>query len=215
MEEIARTFEEYKEALNRVMKTTLEKDTATVVIGSESWLKKPVILLLWILFGMALLFFILGWFLNQISTSEEVYHFSTILMVEGVMFFGALLCAILIRRFTFKKTINLATATFEFRGRLRKNRTYTLAEYVGPETRRTIKDFPEEFRVRFKTANGTKSYKLADLNMGYASNIKPNHEAVAALWDAIIKQMQLKDNTQLEPNNNLEVAPDTNKGLNK
>ncbi|MBO4646218.1 MAG: hypothetical protein J5642_06845 [Bacteroidales bacterium] len=108
------------------------------------------------------------------------------------------LTLLLIRKVTYTKTVNIAEAKFEFKGQLRKDRTYTLADYMGTETRRTIKDFPEEFRVKFKTANGIKSYILADLNLGDARHIEPNYEAVSALWDAIIKQMQSKDNNCIQ-----------------
>ena len=85
---------------------------------------------------------------------------------------------------------NTALGTFEFKGKLRKNRVYTLADYQGTETRRTIKGFPEEFWVKFQDDASTRRFKLADLNMGYARNIEPNYDAVSELWEAIIQQMR-------------------------
>ena len=204
MEEIIRTLEDHKEALNRVMKVKPDLESSTVAFGSRFRLKKFIAIVLWILAGMALLFTTFAFFTSQ---GEQLITVVTFLISIGV------LALLLIRKVSYTKTANIAEAKFEFKGQLRKNRTYTLADYAGAETRRTIKDFPEEFRVKFKTANGIKSYKLADLNMGYARNIEPNYEAVVALWEAIIKQMQSKDNSQFETNNNQEVAPDTDSGL--
>ncbi len=204
MEEIVRTIEENKEALDRVMKVKANLESSTITFGSMFWLKRLILIFLWLLTGMALLFAVVGLFSGKVKG---------LLTFEVVMVLVSVLGMFLIRGLSYKKTVNLVKATFEFKGQLRKNRVYTLADYVGTETRRTIKDFPEEFRVRFMTANGTKSYKLADLNMGYARNIEPNYEAVKALWDVIIKQMQSKYNRQHESNNNYEVVPDTDEGM--
>jgi len=43
--------------------------------------------------------------------------------------------------------------------------------------------------VKFRTDKGIKRYKLADLNIGFARNIEPNHKAVSNLWDALIRTM--------------------------
>lgn len=51
MEEIRRTIEEHKAALNRVMKTDFDQEKSTIRFGLGQWLKKPVILILWILTG--------------------------------------------------------------------------------------------------------------------------------------------------------------------
>lgn len=200
MEEIVRTIEEYRETLDRVMKVNPDLESSTVTLGSKLWLKKLIVVFLWILTGVALLFAVVGLFSVK---GKSLLPFEVAMVLVGV------LGVFLIRRLSYKKTVNLAKATFEFKGQLRKNKTYTLTDYVGTETRRTIKDFPEEFWVRFKTPDGEKSYKLADLNMGYARNIEPNHEAVCALWDAIIRQMQSDSSYNAESNNNQEVAPDT------
>lgn len=200
MEEITRTIEDHKEALNRVMKTDFDQEKSTIRFGRGQWLKKPVILVLWIMTGISALLLLATILMpHNVGTTEAVTFLSVLIIIF----------LLLIRVLSYEININLAEGTFNFRGQLRKNRTFSLADYEGAETRYTVKDFPEEFRVRFKTTDGAKSYKLADLNMGYARNIEPNHEAVEAIWDAIIKQMQSKDNYQLESNNNQEVAPDT------
>lgn len=200
MEEITRTIEDHKEALNRVMKTDFDQEKSTIRFGRGQWLKKPVILVLWIMTGISALLLLATILMpHNVGTTEAVTFLSVLIIIF----------LLLIRVLSYEININLAEGTFTFRGQLRKNRTFSLADYEGAETRYTVKDFPEEFCVKFKTTKGTRSYKLADLNMGYARNIEPNHEAVEAIWDAIIKQMQSKDNYQLESNNNQEVAPDT------
>lgn len=200
MEEITRTIEDHKEALNRVMKTDFDKEKSAIRFGRGQWLKKPVILVLWIMTGISALLLLATILMpHNVGTTEAVTFLSVLIIIF----------LLLIRVLSYEININLAEGTFTFRGQLRKNRTFSLADYEGAETRYTVNDFPEEFCVKFKTTKGTRSYKLADLNMGYARNIEPNHEAVEAIWDAIIKQMQSKDNYQLESNNNQEVAPDT------
>lgn len=199
MEEITRIIDEHKEALNRVLRPNLNQEDNSVCFGHRQMLKKPLAILLWIVVGISAVLIITALFLQSEGTGTVIVF----------LFAIAAICLLVIRYVTYENIIDLSKGEFEFKGQLRKNRTYTLADYEGVEIRRTIKDFPEEFRVKFKTPDGTKSYKLADLNMGYARNIEPNYEAVAALWDAIVKQMQSKDNTQLDLNNNQEVAPDT------
>lgn len=203
MEEISRTIEEHKAALNRVMKTDFDQEKSTIRFGRGQWLKKPVILILWILTGLSVLFLLAAILMPHSKGTTEAVTFISVL---------TLIFLLLIREFSYEFNINLAEGTFNFRGQLRKNRTFSLADYEGVETRHTIKDFPEEFRVKFKTSKGTKSYKLADLNMGHACNIEPNHEAVSALWDVIIRQMQSDSSNNPESNNNQEVAPGTDLG---
>lgn len=189
MEEITRILEENKTALNRVMKVNLDQAKSTVDIGSESMLKKILVISLWILLGIDLIFIIAALLIDKVHTPVSWFLFLELFFI--VAFFISI---ILIRKLTFRKHIDIANAKFEFSGQLRKNRTFTLAEYDGAETLRTIKDFPEEFVVRFKTNKGFIQYKLADLNLGYACDIEPNYTAVTALWNAIIKRMQSNDN---------------------
>ncbi len=200
MEEIRRTIEEHKAALNRVMKTDFDQEKPAIRFGHRQWLKKPVVLILWILTGLSSLLLLAAILMPHSEGTTEAVAFISVL---------ALIFLLLIREFSYSFNINLAEGTFTFKGQLRKNRTYSLVDYEGAETRYTIKDFPEEFWVKFKTAKGTKSYKMANLNMGHARNIEPNHEAVCALWDAIIRQMQSDSSNNAESNNNQEVAPDT------
>ena len=194
MEEIARIIEEHKSALNRVMKARLDQKNSTVFIGMESRLGKFLVIPLWILLGSLLLIFV--FFL----VGDDEGFSSTLLSVSAMLLVMVLACIMLIRKFSFIKSIDLANARFEFKGQLRKNRTYSLADYDGAETLRTIKGFPEEFVVKFKTDKGVKRYKLADLNMGRARNIEPNQQAVSALWDAIIQSL-----TQVERGDQVEI----------
>jgi len=182
MEEIIKTMDEHKTALARIMDIRLNQETFSIVMEPKPLLRKPIIVILWLLLGTALLL--------SIGASFTKFKGSEILTFDLEMLLIEIPSAIFIRRLTYKKTINLAEAKFEFTGQLRKKWVFTLADYEGAETVRTIKDFPEEFRANFRTEKGTKSFKLADLNMGYARDIEPNHEAVCALWDAIIRQMQ-------------------------
>ena len=184
MEEIARIIESHREALNRVMKVKTDIKTSTVTFGAGLWLKKPVIIVLWILAGVASLFAITGLFADFTDTDVNL------LALEAFIVSVAVLALFFIRVLSYKKTVNLDKGTFEFAGRLRKNTTYSLTDYEGAETRCTIKGFPEEFWVSFKTDKGSKRHKLADLNLGFARNIEPNHEAVVALWETVIQQIQ-------------------------
>ena len=203
MEEITRTIEEHKAALNRIMRTDFNQEESTIRFGHAKWLNKKLVVFLWVVAGFSANFVIAAFLM---SNNHEY------LTVAAVFFAIALICLVLIRALSFEIIINLAESTFEFKGQLRKNLVFTLADYEGAETRLTVKDFPEEFWVNFRTEKGTKSFKLADLNMGRACDIEPNHKAVCALWDAIIRQMQL-NNSNPESNNNQEVAPDTEKGF--
>lgn len=184
MEEIIKIIEEYKSALNRLMKVSLNQKTSTVIIESKTWMRKFLIIPLWILAGLFLFIAIISLTIDNVLIS-----LSMSLLFTALMLFIDFLCIIFIRRITFRKTIDLGNGKFEFKGQLRKSRTFSLDEYEGAETLRTIKDFPEEVVVRFKTDKGTIRYKLADLNTGYARNIEPNHEAISALWDALIQAM--------------------------
>ena len=189
MEEISRMIEEHKAALKRVLKFKFNQEEANICIGHKRRLKTPLIVLLWVVTGISAIVVLNGLF----NPTDNITI--TVISVFAVLAFINL---ILIRVISYEINCNLEEAKFVFKGQLRRKRTYTLAEYEGAETRRTIKDFPEEFWVKFKTAKGTKSYKLADLNKGFSRNIEPNYEAITAFWDAIIKQMQLKDNYQPE-----------------
>ena len=184
MEEIIKIIEEHKAALNRLMKVSLNQETSTVIIESKTWMRKFLIIPLWILAGLILFIAIISLTIDNVSISLPMSMLFTALLL-----FIDFLCIIFIRRITFRKTIDLANGKFEFKGQLRKNRTFSLDEYEGAETLRTIKDFPEEFVVKFRTDKGTIRYKLADLNMGFARNIEPNYEAVSTLWDALIRAM--------------------------
>ena len=55
MDEIKRTIEEYKEALNRIMKVKSDLESSTVTFESRLGLKKIIEIILWILAGMVLL----------------------------------------------------------------------------------------------------------------------------------------------------------------
>lgn len=191
----------HKAALARIMDIRLDQETSSIVMGPKPLLRKPIIVILWLFLGAALFLSIGALFIK--------FKGSDILTFDLVMLLIEILSAIFIRRLTYKKTINLAEARFEFTGQLRKNWIFTLADYEGAETRRTVKDFPEEFWVNFRTDKGTKSFKLADLNMGRACDIEPNHEAVRALWDAIIRQIQIHNKNNSKTDNPQEVAPDT------
>lgn len=180
MEWISNIIEKHKKALNRVMKVRLDKETSSLRLGWGPW-SKTVIIFLWIILAFAVLMTI-----TAIATVKKA---GTPVLIEFLAVI-ILICLTLIREFSYEKLVNIASGTFEFKGLLRKNCVYTLADYQGTETRRTIKGFPEEFRVKFNTDKGTKSYKMADLNMGYACNIEPNYEAVSELWEVIIQQMQ-------------------------
>lgn len=183
----------HKAALARIMDIRPDQESFSIVMGPKPLLRKPIIVILWLLLGAAL-FLSIGALFIKFKGSDILTFDLEMLLIE-------IPCAIFIRKLTYKKTINLAEARFEFTGQLKKNHVFTLADYEGAETRCTIKDFPEEFWVNFRTDKGTKSFKLADLNMGRASDIEPNHEAVCALWDTIIRQMQLNSSNP-ESNNN-------------
>lgn len=185
MEELTRKIEEHKEALNRVMRPELDQAKSTIRFGHKQWLKKTMVFILWILTGISAIMLLTA----ALSPVEK--GTSTLIVVLSMF---AVICLMLIRVFSFECIIDIAEEKFEFNGKLRKNRTFTMADYEGAVTRRTIKDFPEEFWVQFKTAQGTRSYKLADLNKDLARNIEPNYEAVTALWDTIIAQMRMHDN---------------------
>lgn len=189
----------HKAALARIMDIRPDQESFSIVMGPKPLLRKPIIVILWLLLGAAL-FLSIGALFIKFKGSDILTFDLEMLLIE-------IPCAIFIRKLTYKKTINLAEARFEFTGQLRKNRVFTLADYEGGETRYTIKDFPEEFWVNFRADKGTKSFKLADLNMGRASDIEPNHEAVRALWDAIIRQIHNKNNSKTD--NPQVVAPDT------
>lgn len=184
MEEITKIIEEHQSALKRLMKVRLNQETSTVIIESKTWLRKFLLIPLWIVAGLILLSAIFSLFVDDVLVS-----LSTNLLFIALLLAIDFLCIIFIRGITFRKTIDLANGKFEFKGQLRKNRTFSLDEYEGAETLRTIKDFPEEFVVKFRTDKGIKRYKLANLNMGFARNIEPNHEAISTLWDAIIRTM--------------------------
>lgn len=184
MEDIIKIIEEHKSALNRLMKVSLNQETSTVIIESKTWLRKFLIIPLWILAGLILIFAIFS-----LTIDDVLISFSMNLLYTALLLFIDFLCIMFIRRITFRKTIDLANGKFEFKGQLRKSRTFSLDEYEGAETLRTIKDFPEEFVVKFKTDKGTKRYKLANFNMGFARNIEPNYEAVSTLWESIIQNM--------------------------
>lgn len=189
----------HKAALARIMDIRPDQESFSIVMGPKPLLRKPIIVILWLLLGAAL-FLSIGALFIKFKGSDILTFDLEMLLIE-------IPCAIFIRKLTYKKTINLAEARFEFTGQLRKNWIFTLADYEGAETRRTVKDFPEEFWVNFRTDKGTKSFKLADLNMGRACDIEPNHEAVRALWDAIIRQIHNKNNSKTD--NPQVVAPDT------
>ncbi len=184
MEEITKIIEEHQSALKRLMKVRLNQETSTVIIESKTWLRKFLLIPLWIVAGLILLIAIFSLFVDDVLVS-----LSTNLLFIALLLAIDFLCIIFIRGITFRKTIDLANGKFEFKGQLRKNKTFSLDEYEGAETLRTIKDFPEEFVVKFRTDKGIKRYKLANLNMGFARNIEPNHEAISTLWDAIIRTM--------------------------
>lgn len=184
MEEITKIIEEHQSALKRLMKVRLNQETSTVIIESKTWLRKFLLIPLWIVAGLILLSVIFSLLVDDVLVS-----LSTNLLFIALLLAIDFLCIIFIRGITFRKTIDLANGKFEFKGQLRKNRTFSLDEYEGAETLRTIKDFPEEFVVKFRTDKGIKRYKLANLNMGFARNIEPNHEAISTLWDAIIRTM--------------------------
>jgi len=187
MEAIIRTIEDHKAALNRITKFDFDQEQSSIRFGRGQRLKKIVVFLLWIMTCLSALILLAVFLMPQ----QEGKVLSAILAIVLALIF-----LLLIRVLTYEIIINFAEGTFAFRGQLMKNRIFSLADYEDAETRRTIKDFPEEFWVKFKTAEGTKSYKLADLNMGRASHIEPNYEAVTALWDAIIRQMQSVNNSE-------------------
>ncbi len=201
MEEIISVMGAYKPALRRVMRVRLDKKTSTLVFGSGLFFKKALAILLWVVLGITLLCCITVPFVDVELDTKEFSVFD-LLFFEIILFSLALFFAFLIRWLSYKKTIKLAEGEFIFEGYLRKKRSYTLNEYEGAETLRTVKGFPEEFVVKFKTDKGIVRHTLADLNMGRARNIEPNHEAVCALWDAIIQAMN-------NINDSIDVAPDT------
>ena len=179
MEEITNIIETYRTSLRRIMDVKVDQKTASVRIANKGILKKPLMILLWVLFGCFAVFIIAACFMEE----DEKWVFIGILATVAI----ALL--FIIRILTYNKIAYLDDAKFEFSGQLRKRRVFSLADYAGAETIRTIKDFPEEFYVKFNTEKGVKRFKLADLNKGFAKNIQPNHEAVSVLWETIIKQM--------------------------
>lgn len=191
MENIINTIIEHKASLNRVLKHNVNCNSSTITFAHAPWWQKTTPIVLWIVMCIEIVLVVA---ILAMMNSADTVDLSTAITCETVLLTFIVICIILIRQFTYQKIVNIKEGTFEFKGQFRKKWTFTLDDYICAETRHTIKDFPEEFHVKFQTENGIKSFKFADLNKGYARNIIPNHLAVTTLWDTIINEMQLYRN---------------------
>lgn len=191
MEDVLKTVSEYGKTLRRLMSLEIPDDSSSVYIRRLFPFRRVFIVILWVLAAISFVIGLIALFTMQDAYSLTVLEFFTPMVV---------LCLLGIRYLSFCFVVKVDERRFEFTGLLRKNKSFSLDDYIGAETLLTIKDFPEEYVVRFKKGNGEKRFKLADLNKGSSRSIEPNNEAVCALWNSIVQAMeQHPDNTLADP----------------
>ena len=181
MDEIIKAIAEYGKILKRLMSIQVIEDSSSVCISNAFPFKRIFVGLLWILLTISLLFV-----LYDLFHLQDTYS----LTVLGVFSPLAVLCLLGIRYLSYRFIVKVDEGRFGFIGRFRRDKIFSFNDYAGSETLLTIKNFPEEFVVRFQNAKDKKCYKLADLNKGLARNIEPNHEAVCAFWNSIIQSVE-------------------------
>lgn len=110
-------------------------------------------------------------------------------MVSAACPFMILFCIYTIRDQALTIAVNMVNRSVSIQGRWRKTKTFSWDSYQGHETYCSVKDFPEEFHIKFMDNKKIRSIKLADINPLFHKSTSANYVAISALWEFVEKTM--------------------------
>ena len=70
-------------------------------------------------------------------------------------------------------------------GRWRRDYSFSWSNYQGHETYYSVKDFPEEFYIKFMDGEKVRKIKMADINLVFHKSTETNYAALLSLWECV------------------------------
>ena len=109
--------------------------------------------------------------------------------VVAVCPFVVLYCLWEIREKARTIIVDMSHKTVSIKGRWQRERTFSWDDYQGHEISCSVKDFPEEFFIKFMDSGKVRKIKLADINPVFHKGTEINVATLMGLWECIKANM--------------------------
>lgn len=109
--------------------------------------------------------------------------------VVAVCPFVVLYCLWEIREKARTIIVDMSHKTVSIKGRWQRERTFSWDDYQGHEISCSVKDFPEEFFIKFMDSGKVRKIKLADINPVFHKSTEINVATLMGLWECIKANM--------------------------
>lgn len=109
--------------------------------------------------------------------------------VVAVCPFVVLYCLWEIREKARTIIVDTSHKTVSIKGRWQRERSFSWDDYQGHEILCSVKDFPEEFFIKFMDSGKVRKIKLADINPVFHKSTEINVVTLIGLWECIKANM--------------------------
>ena len=85
--------------------------------------------------------------------------------------------------------VDMINKSVSIKERWRRDCSFSWENYQGHETYYSVKDFPEEFYIKFMDGGKVRKIKLADINPVFHKSTEANYTALLSLWECVETNM--------------------------
>ena len=173
---ILQYIETNKSALTKMMDVSVTPEEGIITIRKRSGYRTILIILAYTLIFISLVFLWVGSSLGYWG-------------VVAVCPFVVLYCIWGIREQARTIIVDMSHRIISVKGRFQKERSFSWNDYQGHEIYCSVKDFPEEFFIKFMDGGKVKKIKLADINPVFHKSTETNYTILLGLWECIKANM--------------------------
>lgn len=172
MDSILQYIETNKSPLTKMMDVSVTPDESVITIrGGKSYRI--------VLMTLAYIMILFSLFLVWIGSSLGYWG------VVAVCPFVMLYCIWEIREQARIIIVDMSHKIVSIKERWQRERTFSWDDYQGHEIYCSVKDFPEEFFIKFMDGGKVKKIKLADINPVFHKSTETNYTILLGLWECI------------------------------
>jgi len=89
--------------------------------------------------------------------------------------------------------LDMANKALCVKGRWQKGYSFPWCDYQGHETYYSVKDFPEEFYIKFMDAGKIRRIKLADINPLFQKSTESKYAVIMMMWECVENNLHHDD----------------------
>ncbi len=173
---ILQYVETNKSALTKTMDVSVTTDGGIITIRKRKGYRTILTILAYTLIFISLVFMWVGYSLGYWG-------------VVAVCPFVVLYCIWGIREQARTIIVDMSHRIISVKGCFQKERSFSWDDYQGHEIYRSVKDFPEEFYIKYMDGGKVRKIKLADINPVFHKSTETNYTILLGLWECIKANM--------------------------